>query len=293
MSAKRDEAINILNGAVPPGVVYQSNQGGAPYMNKFYELTWTNHTVLLADYMAGGIMTACNGFVNWYALRLGIKGISNWFLLWQSLQGIEKGDAWVAATAGAKPQPGDILKHRINHVDVAIGFIGSNGNILRRVGAGQGDGTIYSTHPRPRDLQTRSMEYDCLRRVDGAGPYNWQNLEGWLDIDLFFGSGTTATDVVPDWLLGWWRVTWRGWIYFYYFDQNHEVKWTQTQPPSTAFPPLVADDTGDFTIDSFSVVTLRWRTTQSVETLRPKYISSGNEMTGKCNGTDPFTAVKI
>ncbi len=291
MSAKRDEAINVLNGAVPQGAVYKSNQGGPPYMNKFYELTWTNHTVLMADYVAGGIMTACNGFVNWYALRLGIKGISNWFLLWQSLQGIQKGEAWVPATAtGAKPKPGDILKHRINHVDVAIGF---NGNILRRVGAGQGDGTIYSTHPRPRDPNSRAMEYDCLKRVDGTGPYNWQNLEGWLDIDLFFGTATTATDVVPDWLVGWWRVAWRGMIYFYYFDQNHQVKWTQTQPLSTAFPPLLADDTGDFTIDNFSVVTLRWRTTQSVETLRPKYLSSGNEMTGKCNGTDPLTATKI
>jgi len=290
MATKRSQGVSILNAEVPEGRVYRSNEGGPPYLNRFNQLTNTNHTILLASYMAGEIMTACNGFVNWYALRLGVTGIQNWFELFQALTGGPHGDAWVAASAKApRPKPGDILKHKINHVDVALEF---RGNILRRVAAGQGDGSIYSIHPRPRDAQTRAQEYDCLRRVDGTGPYNWQNLEGWLDIDLFFGDADTPADVVPDWLVGWWRVTWRGMTYFYYFDQNHEVKWTQIQPPLTAYPPLAANDTGDFTIDGFSVVTVRWRTTQTPETLRPKYASSGNEMTGTCDG-DRMTAVKL
>jgi hypothetical protein len=235
-------------------------------------------------------MTACNGFVGWYALRLGITGITNWFQLFQSLTGGPHGNAWVpASTKGARPKPGDILKHTINHVDVALGF---RGNILRRVAAGQGDGTIYSIHPRPRDAQTRAMEYDCLRRVDGTGPYNWQNLEGWLDIDLFFGETDATADGVPDWLVGWWRVTWRGISYFYHFGQNHEVKWTQIQPPVTAYPPQFANDTGDFKIDQLGVIAIRWRATQAQETFRTKYASSGNEMTGMAEG-DRMTAVKL
>ncbi len=130
-------------------------------------------------------MTACNGFVNWYARSLGITDISNWFLLRQSLAGINKLHAWVQSTANGRPKYGDILNHRINHVDVVIGF---NGSILRRAAAGQGDGSKFSMHPRPRSEAERLQEYDVLKRVDGTGPYNWQNLEGWLDIELYFGA---------------------------------------------------------------------------------------------------------
>jgi hypothetical protein len=259
-------------------------------MNKFNELTNTNHAVLVADYAAGGIMTACNGFVNWYAQRLGIVGISNWFNLKQSLEGIGKGNAWVVTNASKLPQPGDILKHAITHVDVALGFAG---NILRRVAAGQGDGTIYSTHPRPRDAKTRAMEYDCLRRINGAGPYNYQRLEGWLDIDLFFGSGVAQNVPAPDWLVGWWRVTWRGMLYFYYFDRNYEARWTQMAPWSTEYPPLFASDIGDFTVDGFNTVTTTWRKTGSVEKFSLKYYSNSVEMRGTWNGTEPIAAIKM
>jgi len=292
MATKRSQAVGILNAEVPEGRIYRSNEGGPPYLNRFNQLTNTNHTLLLANWLGvNGIMTACNGFVGWYAGRLGIAGITNWFKLFQALAGGPHSDAWVpASTKGARPKPGDILRHsNAFHVDVAIGL---KGNILRRVGAGQGDGTMYSLHDPKRDPKIRALEYDCLRRVDGSGPYNWQNLEGWLDIDLFFRETDATADAVPDWLVGWWRVTWRGMTYFYYFDQNHEAKWTEIQPPLTTFPPLAANDTGDFTADQFSVIAVRWRTTQAVETLRPKYASSGNEMTGMCDG-DRMTAVKL
>lgn len=193
----RDKAKAILDRAVPEGKIIKSNENPPTYGNDFLRLTNTSHLLLMNSYRTGGQLTACNDFVNWYARKLGINDISDWFNLKDALHKISKGYAWVESTAnGPRPKYGDILRHKPKrHVDVAIGFTGPNGTILRRVAAGQGDGNRYSTHPRPPEhklpsLEDRLKEYDVLRRVDdglsGRAPYNWQNLEGWLDIELYF-----------------------------------------------------------------------------------------------------------
>jgi len=179
----RDVAQRIIDQAVPEGRIIRSNENPPLFSNDFLKYTNSSHAVLLANWLGGGIMTACNGFVNWYAHQLGITGISNWFELEKSLKKCNKAHAWVPAASGARPKYGDILRHTVFHVDVAIGF---KGNVLSRVAAGQGDGSKYSTHPRPRPQDQIMQEYDVLRRVSGSGPYNWQNLTGWLDIELFF-----------------------------------------------------------------------------------------------------------
>lgn len=288
MTNIRDKAQKILE-VVPEGRIIKSNENPPSYVNDFYKFTGTSHLVLMANWVGGGRMTACNGFVNWYARQLGIKDISNWFELKKSLIAVNKQHAWVKSSANApRPKYGDILKHAILHVDVAIGF---NSNILHRVAAGQGDGSQYSMHPRPRPPELISREYDVLMRVQGKGPYNWQNLEGWLDIELYFGTGSQSGQV-PSWLVGWWRVTWRGQTYYYYFGDNLEVRWTQDKPSSTTQPPISANDIGDFTLELFGVAT-RWRTTGSVEQFRSVYNANDQRMQGTWNGTEPIFAEKM
>jgi hypothetical protein len=174
----RDKAKEILDHAVPEDIVIKSNEAPPQYNNAFLQYTGTSHSVLLANWQTQGIMTACNGFVNWYARSLGINDISNWFSLKESLERINKLHAWVESSPDTAPQYGDILKHKIFHVDVAIGF---NDSLLRRVAAGQ------SYHKRPASQEKILQEYDVLTRVTGKAPYSWQNLEGWLDIERYFG----------------------------------------------------------------------------------------------------------
>lgn len=173
----RDKAKAILDHAVPEGMVIKSNEAPPLYNNAFLQYTGTSHLVLMANWQTQGKNTACNGFVNWYAHSLGINDISNWFSLKKSLESVNKLHAWVQSAPNLRPQYGDILKHTVFHVDVAIGC---NGNLLRRAAARQ------SNHKRPASQAEIMQEYDVLTRVTGKTPYNWQNLEGWLDIERYF-----------------------------------------------------------------------------------------------------------
>jgi hypothetical protein len=185
MSDIRDRARALLDHELPIGVEYKSN--GPENGKRYKELTGTDPQTLMDNWKTGGIMTACNGFVGWYAGQLGIKGIASWFDLQKSLVSAKKPNAWVPSTAKVRPKYGDILRHTTFHVDVALDF---DGDVLLRAAAGQ------SSHPRP--TADVSQEYDNVLRVRGKGPYNFQNLQGWLDLDLFFASPLP----VPDWLVG-------------------------------------------------------------------------------------------
>lgn len=59
-----------------------------------------------------------------------------------------------------------------------------------------------------------------------------------------------AVNPLPDWLPGWWKVTWRGDRYFYHFDGDYTVKWTRTPPAGTAGPLGAANDTGSVAMES-------------------------------------------
>lgn len=288
MTTIRDTALGILDRSVPEGAVYRSNENPPTFLNNFSLYTNTNHLRLLADWAAGGIMTACNGFVGWYANEIGIKGITEWFTLQASLDAIGKGHAWVKPAFNVLPKCGDILKHKILHVDVALEM--KNGR-LRRVAAGQGDGSPNSLHVRSRPPAERALEYDVLRRVTGDGPYNPANLEGWLDLDKFFGP-TPQFAEMPKWVLGWWTVTWRGMIYYYYFSENYEVRWIQVPPISTAFSPPAANDVGDVTVAPFGIV-IRWRTSGSVEKFFPDTDPPVSGMWGTWNDNERITGVKM
>lgn len=232
------------------------------------------HETMEANWKKGGIMTGCNAFVGWYAAQLGSQKYLGRFDLPSYLPSIGKSHAWVKSSKNNQPQYGDILLHAGLHVDVALGF---DGKALVRMAAGQGG---------------RSAGCDVLNKVRGKSDYNPANLQGWIDLDLYFGPGA-AVNPLPDWLPGWWTVTWRGDRYFYFFDRDYNVQWTRNAPASIGQPPGAANDTGSVTMESAAAVTVRWGTTGSLERFVLLPAVGSMQMKGTWNGSEPLLSVRM
>jgi hypothetical protein len=234
--SKRDDAMALLDKNVPGGIEIQSKRDA----EKFKSLTGISHETLVANWKGGGIMSACNGFVSWYAGQLGITGIASWFKLEESMRNIGKGHAWEAADGKSDPQQGDILHHSKGgtglHVDVCIGF--TSDRKLVRAAAGQ------ITFLKPRDPD---REFDVLKRVTGSAPYDYHNLLGWLDIEQFFWNApVTSAEPTGSWVVGWWKV-YDGNQYYYYFDVDGNVQYTKQPPATPLAPPKFPLNTGTYT----------------------------------------------
>jgi hypothetical protein len=246
MSPKRKEAGEILARIPQTEVGIRSDNEGDTFF------TWTGYThselrQSWRDNMNGPkLLTACGGFASKFAGLIGIKGIASFFELEKSLLDAGKAHAWVRASSGADPQVGDILRHTAYHVDVAAGW---EGRKLKRVAAGQ------SWHPRP--TKSVEAEFDCLKWVTGKSNYSSANLQGWLDLDLFFGAAPSVGPTLG-WLNGWWKV-WDGKTYFYYFGPNGVVQYTYTQPLNTNGPPKHPNNTGSYTFTPPSQLVITWR----------------------------------
>ena len=141
---------------------------------------------------------------------------------------------------------GDILRHTIFHVDVAAGW---EGRKLKRVAAGQ------SNHPRP--TQSVEAEFDCLKWVTGAINYDAAKLQGWLDLDLYFGAAPAVSPTLG-WPNGWWKV-WDGNYYYYFFGPGGLVQYTKTKPSNTNGPPKRADNTGSYTYTPPDELVITWK----------------------------------
>jgi hypothetical protein len=170
------------------------------------------------------------------------------------------------------PKYGDICRHSHFHVGIALDF---DGDIWNRVDGGQGGSKAGR---------------DVIKRIRGTQAYDSTKLQGWVDIELFFESAAQTTTQVPDWLAGWWKVMWRGQAYYYYFDRNHHVKWTQLVPKAVSQPPSVVRDTGNVAVDS-NALTVRWGATRTVEKFNR--IGMKNEMRGTWNDVEPLTAARM
>lgn len=245
MSAKREQAAAIL-AKIPKTVEgIRSDKNG----QDFFDWTGISHKQMKESWeqnMNGPtLLTACGGFASKFGGLIGITDIASYFDLEKSLKDIGKPHAWVPASSRADPQVGDILRHTVYHVDVAAGW---DGRKLKRVAAGQ------SLHPRP----TKSVEgeFDALKWVTGAAAYNPANLQGWLDLDKYFG---TAPSVVPTygWLNGWWRV-WDGNTYYYHFAPNGTVKYIMTEPTDLGGPPAMANNVGTYSYTPPNTLVVTW-----------------------------------
>jgi hypothetical protein len=282
MSAKREEAEKILNEIpkTPEGIRSDTRP------ELFQRWTGYKHTDLMEHWRKykhlakGPLLTACGGFASAFGGRMGITDINSYFDLEKSLTEAGKPHAWVPASSGAKPQLGDILRHTVFHADVAAGW---DGGKLKRVAAGQ------SSHPRPRE--SVEDEFDALKWVTGSATYNPINLQGWLDLDKYFGPATPVpakTIITPEWLFGWWTVTWRGQTFTYHFYRDGSVIWTQNikQPASSG-------GMGKFSVDYSGKIVVQWES-GSVETFTKG--ASTREIRGTWIGKDgsqaPITAKK-
>ena len=256
----RDQAIGKIDSVLrPSGTILKIYSKSNPAAFKQY--TGTSHEDLVTNWKTKGNtgqMSACNGFVGWYAGQMGVKITDKdhpkqgWFTMEASLRAIGKGHAWVpAANDKVRPQRGDILHHRKEgtglHVDVAIGF--TPDIKLIRAAAGQ----ITFMNPRKPDQET-----DLLTIVQGTARYDYQKLIGWLDLERYF-EDPPAGGVVPNvnWTIGWWDVRDEN-QYYYYFDANGNVSYVEKRPLSMFLAPKTPLNTGRYTFPHPHVVKIVW-----------------------------------
>jgi hypothetical protein len=276
MSAIRNKARNILDAALPAGTIITSN---GPTAQKYTEMTGLSHKTLTDNWAAGGIMTGCNGFTGWYGAKLGSKTYLGGF----DLQGIVKKagrpEAWVESMEDNWPNYGDILRHTSFHVDVALDF---DGELLLRAAGGQGG---------PK------TGCDIIKRVHGSRPYDPNNLQGWIDIDIFFASDTdppTDDDKGVAWLLGWWTV-WDGNAYYYHFAPNGLVRYTKTTPAMKTAPPSNPLNTGRYRYSDNGVLVLEWNPADGGVTKETFYNAFPNvtKMNATSNRYSPLVATRM
>jgi hypothetical protein len=269
MTEVRERAKKILDQVPEPPQQITSDGATGP---TFERLTGTTHAAMLASWAGGGLLTACNGFVGVYGKLLGAKVYLGRFDLETYLPTIGKGNTWVKSTTEVRPKYGDICRHTAFHIGVSLDFEGEN---WKHADAGQGG---------PK------MGRDVLKRIYSTTPYNPANLQGWIDLDLYFPADQGP---FPEWLAGWWKVVWRGTDYFYYFDRTWQVKWTQTAPGSTAQPLMVGNDTGSVSMERDLIVTVTWSGSGTVEKFTRAVGAPGQPMQGKWRDLEPLTATKL
>jgi len=289
-----DELLNrrVLHQRTLSGVVVDdllASKGTKEMMGLFEKYTGTTAEKLKAS---GG--TSCAGFVNCYGQYLGSKDAlgsfdidarlkcflgsflprkPNWQAAWGKQpdgRGIGKGHAWVPRSNATRPKKGDIFLAAA-HLHIGI-VIDASGDTWTTLEGGQG---------------TPELDYVSRKRRNSDG------IKGWVDLDLYF-DGTVQAGLVPKWLVGWWKVNWRGQTYYYRFDDRYEVKWTLRPPASPKDIPLDARDTGNFGLD-INRLTIRWGATGSVERFSkvPGGIHDDGQMQGTWNDTERLSAEKL
>jgi hypothetical protein len=259
MSAIRDKAAAYLQQVPEPPAAIGSKSHGP----LFTRLTGTPHERMEANWKTGGYMTACNGFTGTFAVNMGASGLFM-FDLKGALEKEGKGYAWVKSAPDAKPKFGDICRYTAFHVGVSLGF---DGDYWKSADAGQGG---------PKAGQ------DLLRRKYRNYTHDWTKLQGWVDLDLYFGNVPDPNIPNPPWLLGWWQIHWRGQYWYYYFNQSNTVMWTQQAPSSPDVVPLsMPYNQGQLTVTGPTSFTIVWNDSGSVETFNMQ--GSGNQVMGMWN----------
>ena len=277
----RERAKEILSVVPPLGQQINSDgSGGSDGKTdpRFEKLTGKTHSGLLKAWDEGSKLTTCNEFVGWFGTQLGSQKFLGQFPIKDELPKWGRAHAWVDAASGARPKYGDIFRPKKFHMGISLDF---EGNMWNTVESGQGG---RSQNPR-RDI--------IKRKQDVWKPHE---LEGWIDIELFFGPGVVNPGLIPDWLPGWWTVTWLGKPYYYHFDKGGQVKWTKVLPKNKWLPPQAPEARGTYAVEFRKDVTIQWFGPKGSVEKFSKAAGAGPglpSMQGKLNGRDPLSAVKM
>lgn len=110
------------------------------------------------------------------------------------------------------------------------------------------------------------------------------------DFQRLYGWDPRCTLPNPDWLVGWWEVRWRNDRFYYLFDRNGSVRWTQVRPPSDTRMMISSKGLGACS-NMTGNLSILWTTSGSVERFeKPR---DGSSMKGTWNETEPLTANKM
>ena len=213
-----------------------------------------NWDALPADDNKSPGMTSCNGFVGYYgAMTTGFGLGESYKTLGRfdidvKLKEWGLGNAWVKSSAEIQPKYGDVVLWNKTHIDVSL-EIDEDGT-WHHADGGQGG--------RRRPTGSRKG-YDIVKRK--SDPWNWKQIKGWVDLDILAASlAASQVTEVPDWLPGWWVVQWRAQKYFYRFDKDRTVRWSNHSPIQSQQGSPSDGEPGKYVIDKLGKVIVHWPT---------------------------------
>lgn len=100
--------------------------------------------------------------------------------------------------------------------------------------------------------------------------------------------------LLPRWLIGWWRVTWRGQTFFYAFDSRGGVAWTPMAPLQATAPAVVGlRDSGRVSLGPGGDLRIVWSATGTVESFTAQAVAGPPRMSGRWNGLEEIQAEKL
>ena len=264
----RTKARAILDGNVPKTAEVTSN---GPTADAFTRMTGLTHQQLILEWDAYNTkLTSCNAFTGWFSGQLGCDRTLGFFEMEQELKKMGREIAWVDASSGARPKCGDIFRAKSYHVGVSYDSEGQ----WETCEGGQGG---------------PSQWYDIIKRK--KRDYVADNLQGWIDIELFFAAQKQFA-LVPEQLTGWWKVEEGVTAEYWWFgtmQQNKNlyykvVERTNTAPTNLAQGPTLATEKGTFLVDKGGGVTVSWKGKPLGEKFRPSPPGKQPVMSGTRRG---------
>ena len=228
---------------VPEGTAIRSN-GPPAEAQQFTYLTGLDQAGLESRWVTDPNYTTCGDFVNHFCAHLGLDWIK--LLSTDDPQGYcenkGKGLAWISNNGARSPKYGDVFKERIppnQHVGVSLDFDG--GKWWTAEGGQNG----------------KKAKYDSVMRKSSRTLSN--GVQGWVDLELWAACTTPQSGIVPQWLSGFWNVSWRGQTYYYYFDQHRQVRYVQFLQMAKTLPfPGSGSSSGRFAVNNDNAVIIRW-----------------------------------
>lgn len=152
-----------------------------------------------------------------------------------------------------------------------------------------GHSTIYLGRGKMA-MHTYANHPDCTERGNGdwtnsmTAEHDMVTLIHWGGDDVY----TNASNSV----LGYWRVLWRGAVYYYYFARAGRASYSKAKPGNLAAQPASAEGRGHW-FEAASGVNISWTVTGSLESFMAPTMFTGSVMAGTWNGSEPLIATRL